>query len=157
MRGFDLTAIESSSTMDAEAIKLMETTSEDMEKAVKGVERETPFIEAGERDKLLPLRELKGLDNQLRTIRGSLKVAIAKRIDLEGRIKHEEKKLSEIQDPTYSDDQITMTVDRIKKLRDELNERNEEIDILKGEASKQINNIRGSITKFLDRETGTLG
>ena len=46
---------------------------------------------------------------------------------------------------------------RIKKLRDELNERNEEIDILKGEASKQINQIRGSITKFLDKETGTLG
>ena len=42
-------------------------------------------------------------------------------------------------------------------LRDELNERNKEIDILKGEASNQINQIRGSITKFLDRETGTLG
>ena len=38
-----------------------------------------------------------------------------------------------------------------------MNERNEEIDILKGEASKQINQIRGSITKFLDKETGTLG
>ena len=46
---------------------------------------------------------------------------------------------------------------RIKRLRDELNERNEEIDILKGEASKQINQIRGLITKFLDKETGTLG
>ena len=46
---------------------------------------------------------------------------------------------------------------RIKRLRDELNERNEEIDILKGEASKQINQIRGSITKFFDKEMGTLG
>ena len=44
-----------------------------------------------------------------------------------------------------------------KNLRDELNERNEEIDILKGEASERINHIRGSITKFLDKETGTLG
>ena len=50
-----------------------------------------------------------------------------------------------------------MIEDRIKKLRDELNERKEEIDILKGEAFKQINQIRGSITKFLDKETGTLG
>ena len=66
-------------------------------------------------------------------------------------------KLSEIQGPTYADDQITMIEDRIKKLRDKLNERNEEIDIVKGEASKQINQIRGSITKFLDKETGTLG
>ena len=38
-----------------------------------------------------------------------------------------------------------------------MNERNEQIDILKGETSKQINQIRGSITKFLDKETVTLG
>ena len=38
-----------------------------------------------------------------------------------------------------------------------MNERNEEIKILKDEASKQINQIRESITKFLDKETGTLG
>ena len=38
-----------------------------------------------------------------------------------------------------------------------MNERNEEMDILKGEAAKQMNQIRGSITKFLDKETGTLG
>ena len=50
-----------------------------------------------------------------------------------------------------------MIEDRIKKLRDELNERNKEIDILKGEASKQINRIRESITKFLDKEMSTLG
>ena len=67
------------------------------------------------------------------------------------------KKLSEVQKPTYSDDQRNMIEDRIRKLRDELTERNKEIDILKGEASKQINQIRGSIMKFLDKETGTLG
>ena len=110
--------------MDAETIELMEMTSEDIDTTIKGVEQETLFVEAGEKDKLLPLRELEGLDKQLRTIRGSLKVATAKRVDLEGRIKYEENKLSEIQDPTYSDDQTTMIVDRIKKLRDELNERN---------------------------------
>ena len=81
-----------------------------------------------------------------------MKVAIAKCIDLEGRIKHEERKLNEIQDPKYSDDQRDMI-----EGRGELTERNKEIDILKGEASKQINQIRGSITKFLDKETGTLG
>ena len=46
---------------------------------------------------------------------------------------------------------------RLRKLRGELTERNKEIDILKGEASKQINQIRESITKFLDKEMGTLG
>ena len=145
--------LESSSTTDVEAIELMEMTSKDID----GLEQETSFIEPTERDKLLPLRELQGLDKQIRTIKGSLKVAIAKRVELEDRIKHEENKLNEIQDPIYSDDQRKMVEDRIKRLRGELTERNKEIDILKGEASKQINQIKESITKFLDKETGTLG
>ena len=113
----------------------MEMTSKDIHTTMNDVEQGTSFIETGDRDKVLPLRELEGLDKQLRTIRGSLKVTIAKRIDLEDRIKHEERKLNEIQDPTYSDDQRNMIDDRIKKFRDELNLRNKEIDILKGEAS----------------------
>ena len=150
-------AIESSSTTDAEAIEMIEMTSKDIDATVKDAEQDTSFIESSERDKLLPLRELEGLDKQLRTIKGSLKVAIAKRFDLNARIEHEEQKLSEIQDPAYSDDQRDMIEGRIKRLRGELTERNKEIDILKGEASKQINQIRESITKFLDKETGTLG
>ena len=50
-----------------------------------------------------------------------------------------------------------MIEDRIKRLRDGLNERNKEIEILQCEASKQINQIRESITKLLDKEMGTLG
>ena len=150
-------AIESSSTTNADAIEMIEVTSKDIDATVKDVEQDTSFIESGERDKLLPLRELEGLDKQLRTIKGSLKVAIAKRVDLEGRIKHEERKLNEVQDSKYSDDQRDMIEGRINKLGDELTERNKEIDILKGEASKQINQIKESITKFLDKEMGTLG
>ena len=81
-------AIESSSTTDPEAIEMIEVTSKDIDATVKDAEQDTSFIESGKRDKLLPLRELEGLDKQLRTIKGSLKVAIAKRVDLEGRIKH---------------------------------------------------------------------
>ena len=150
-------AIESSSTTDAEAIEMIEVTSKDIDATVKNAEQDTSFIESSDRDKLLPLRELEGLDKQLTTIKGSLKVAIAKCVDLEARIKHEERKLNEIQDPEYSDDLRNRIEDRIGKLRGELTERNEEIDILKGEASKQINQIKESITKFLDKETGTLG
>ena len=150
-------AIGSPSTTDTEAIEIIAMTSKDIDTTIKDVEQDTSFIKPDDKDKLLPLRELKGLDKQLRTIKGSLKVSIAKRINLEDHIKHEERRLNEIQDPTYSDDQRNMIEDRIKKLRDELNERSEEIDILKGEASKQINQIRGSIPKFLDKETGTLG
>ena len=43
----------SSSTTDAEAIEPMEITLKDVDTTVKGAERETPFIEAGDRDKLL--------------------------------------------------------------------------------------------------------
>ena len=77
--------------------------------------------------------------------------------DLLGRIEHEERKLSEVQKPNYSDDQITMTEDRMKELSDVLQQRNEEIDIIKGKVSKQINLIKESITKFLDKEMGILG
>ena len=132
-------AIECSSTTNAEVIEMIELTSKDIDTSVKDVEQDTSFIKPDDREKLSPLRELEGLDKQLRIINGFLKVAIAKRVELEVRTEHEERKLNEIQDSTYSDDQRNMIEDRIKKLRDELNERNKEIDILKSEASKQIN------------------
>ena len=125
---------------------MIDMTSKDIDTTIESVEQDTSFIKPDDKDKLLPLRELERLDKQLRTIRRSLKVAIAKPIDLEAPIEHEERKLNEIQDPTYSDNHRNMIEDRIKKLRDELNERNKEINILKGEASKQINHIRESIT-----------
>ena len=43
-----------------------------------------------------PLRELLGLDVQLRTIRGSLKVEVAEKVQLEERIKKEHRKLERI-------------------------------------------------------------
>ena len=82
-------AIESSSTTDEDAIEMIAMTSKDIDTTVKDVEQDTSFIEPSERNKLLPIRELEGLDKQLRTIRGSLKVAIAKRVDLEARIELE--------------------------------------------------------------------
>ena len=63
-------AIESSSTTNAEAIEMIEVTSKDIDTTVKDVEQDTSFIEPSERDKLLPLRELEGLDKHLRTIMG---------------------------------------------------------------------------------------
>ena len=116
--------IESSSTTNAEAIEMIEVTSKDIDTTVKDVEQDTSFIEPSERDKLLPLRELEGLDKQLRAIKGSLKVAIAKRINLESHIKLEERKLI---NPKYSDDQRDMIKGRLTKLRGELTERNKSI------------------------------
>ena len=55
-------AKESSSTTDAEAIELMEMTSKEIDTTVNDVKQETSFIEPGKRDKLLPLKDLEGLD-----------------------------------------------------------------------------------------------
>ena len=50
-----------------------------------------------------PLRELLGLDKQLRSIRGSLKVEVAKKVELDGYIEMEKIKLGEIKDdPRYT-------------------------------------------------------
>ena len=43
----------------------------------------------------LPIRELLGLDKQLRSIRGLLKVEVAKKVQLEESIKKEKRKLEE--------------------------------------------------------------
>ena len=45
-----------------------------------------------------PLRELLGLDKQLRSIRGSLKVEVAKKVDLEDHITKELRKLEEFRE-----------------------------------------------------------
>ena len=75
-------AIEFPSSTDTEAFEMIEMTSEDIDTTVKDVEQDTSFIKPSERGKLLPLRKLEGLDKKLRTIKGSLKVAIAKRVAL---------------------------------------------------------------------------
>ena len=106
--------IESSSTTTAEAIEMIEITSKDLDTTIKDVEQDKSFIKLDDRDKLLPLRELERSDKQLRMIRGSLKVAITKRVELEDCIEHEERKLNEIQDPTYLDEQRNIISDRIK-------------------------------------------
>ena len=45
-----------------------------------------------------PLQELLGLDEQLRSIRGSLKVEVAKKVQLEEHIAKEHRKLKEFQE-----------------------------------------------------------
>ena len=67
-----------------------------------------------------PLRELLGLDAQLRSIRGSLKVEVAKKVQLEERIAKERRKLEEFRDyPRVYDD--AMKEDITKRI-DDLNE-----------------------------------
>ena len=106
----------------------------------------------------LTLRELEGLDKELRTISGSLRSAIVKSIAKQVDIDRENRKLEEMaNDETYSDEQREEVRARSQRFQDEQKAINEQIRILKGRYSSQIYQIRESTMKFLDKETGTLG
>ena len=106
----------------------------------------------------LTLRELEGLDKELRTISGSLRSAIAKSIAKQVDIDRENRKLEEMaNDETYSDEQREEVRARLQRFQDEQKAIRDQIRILKGRYSSQIYQIRESIMKFLDKETGTLG
>ena len=106
----------------------------------------------------LTLRELEGLDKELRTISGSLRSAIAKSMAKQVDIDRENRKLEEMaNDETYSDEQREEVRARLQRFQDEQKAINDQIRILKGRYSNQIYQIRESIMKFLDKETGTLG
>ena len=106
----------------------------------------------------LMLRELEGLDKELRTISGSLRSAIAKSIAKQVDIDKENRKLEEMaNDETYSDEQREEVRARLQRFQDEQKAISDQICILKGQYSHQIYQIRESIMKFLDKETGTLG
>ena len=106
----------------------------------------------------LTLRELEGLDKELRTISGSLRSAIAKSTAKQVDIDKENRKLEEMaNDETYSDEQREEVRARLQRFQDEQKAISDQIGILKGRYSNQIYQIRESIMKFLDKETGTLG
>ena len=105
----------------------------------------------------LTLRELEGLDKELRTISGSLRSAIAKSIAKKVDIDKENRKLEELaNDETYLDEQREEVRARLQRFQDEQKAISDQIRILKGRYSNQIYQIRESIMKFLDKETGTL-
>ena len=123
---------------------------------------ETSVTETGEdastQTSGLTLRELEGLDKELRMISSSLRSAIAKSIAKQVNIDRENRKLEEMaNDETYSDEQREEVRARLQRFQDEQKAINDQIRILKGRYSNQVYQIRESIMKFLDKETGKLG
>ena len=102
-----------------------------------------------------PLRELLGLDKQLRSIRGSLKVEVAKKVELDEHIKKEYQKLAEFWEcpGVYNDAMKEDITKRIDALNDELATRQESIDLLKGRFKNQITSFKETIAKVLDKDT----
>ena len=97
-----------------------------------------------------PLRDLLGLDKQLRSIRGSLKVEVAKKVQLE-----EHRKLKEFQKyPREYDDAMREDITKqIDALNEDLKVRHESIDLLKGRLKNQIMSFKETIAKVLDKDT----
>ena len=97
-----------------------------------------------------PLRELLGLDKQLRSIRGSLKVEVAKKVELEEHIAKERRKLQEFRKyPGEYDDAMREDITkRIDALNDELVTRQESIDLLKGRLSPKLRALKKRSPKY---------
>ena len=106
----------------------------------------------------LTLRELQGLDRELRTINDSFTSAIAKSMVKQVDIDKEKQKLKVMaNDETYSDKQREEVRARLQRFQDEQKAISDQIRILKGRYSNQIYQIRELIMEFLDKRTGTLG
>ena len=102
-----------------------------------------------------PLRKLLGLDKQLRSIRGLLKVEVAKKVQLEEHIEKERRKLEEFRKyPGEYDDAMREDITKqIDALNDELAIRQESVDLLKGRLKSQIASFKETISKVLDKDT----
>ena len=115
-------------------------------------------VEASTQTGGLTLRELQGLDRELRMISSSLRSVIAKSMAKQVDIDKENRKLEVmVNNETYSDEQREEVRARLQRFQDEQKAINDQIRILKGRYSKKVYQIRESIMKFLDKETGTLG
>ena len=95
------------------------------------------------------LREFLGSDKQLRSIRSSLKVEVAGKVELEEHITKERQKLEEFREypRVYNDAMKEDITKRIDALNDELATRQESIDLLKGRIKNQIMSFRETIAK----------
>ena len=91
-------------------------------------------VEASTQTGGLTLRELQGLNRELRTISSSLRSASAKAMAKQVDIDKENRKLEEMaNDETYSDEQREEVQARLKRFQDEQKAINDQIRILKGQ------------------------
>ena len=88
-------------------------------------------------------------------MRGSLKVEVAKKLELEERIAKEHQILEEFREyPGVYDDAMKEDITkRINNLNDELAIRQESINLLKGRLKSQIMSFHETIAKVLDKDT----
>ena len=90
------------SASNEEVLEMVDNTIDNISQVSDELQQETSFIEG---DELPSMRELLGLDNAVRTISGSLKLAVAKSVEVQNHIEIEYGKLEELNDPSYTDEQ----------------------------------------------------
>ena len=116
--------------------------------------------QTGEDDPGQPtMHELVGLDKELRSIRGSLKVEVAKKVELDQKLEKEKAKLETLKNNTDldQDGELKRVIEaQVSKLEEDLKVRQESIDLLKGRLTDQITSFKETIAKVLDKDA-TLG
>ena len=110
---------------------------------------ETASSEAGEPEQL-PLRELRGLNKVLQTIRGELVNNLAKLTELDNHITREQNKLD---DPDIVEFERQRITERIRDLKDERVSRSEAASASRGALRSQISRIRETINRLINEDT----
>ena len=108
---------------------------------------ETTFSDA---DASLPLREIRGLDKALQTIRGELVNNLAKLTELDNHITREQNKLDE---PDIGDFERRRIAERIRDLKDERVSRLEAASASREALRSQISRIRETINRLINEDT----
>ena len=106
---------------------------------------ETTFSDAS-----LPLREIRGLDKALQTIRGELVNNLAKLTELDNHITREQNKLDEPDIGEFERQRIT---ERIRDLKDERIPRLEAASASREALRSQISRIRDTINRLINEDT----
>ena len=108
---------------------------------------ETTLSDAPEQ---LPLREIRGLDKALQTIRGELVNNLAKLTELDNHITREQNKLDE---PDIGDFERRRIAERIRNLKDERVSRLEAASASREALRSQISRIRETINRLINEDT----
>ena len=106
---------------------------------------ETAFSDAS-----LPLREIRGLDKALQTIRGELVNNLAKLTELDNHITREQNKLDE---PDIGEFERRRIAERIRDLKDERVSRLEAASASREALRSQISRIRETINRLINEDT----
>ena len=104
-------------------------------------------------DPPLNLRELRGLDKALQTIRGELTNNLAKLSELDDHIKLEERKLAEADSASVDEVIKRRIVERLRDLQDERASRLEAASANREALRSQVNRLRETIQRVLHEDT----